>query len=140
MYARDPTPRQASNLVQGCKQVRVEDFFTLDYVAPIPIGHRVELAEFHELKTDRKGRTTEQAIRGYWIKDLDTGIEYGMDRHYIAQGFAKYNQAEEYPIQIRADLTSVRIVAGKVTVRRVLTQRSSQDWQIQTRIAIQPSK
>lgn len=110
---------------------------TLDYVAQIPVGHKVEIIQYKTVETDKKGRVTETPVVGLWMKDLDTGIEYGISDHFENRKFVVWNRPEMWPFDIRADLVADKKFAGKVVRCRLMSMRMSQNWQMQTRIQVE---
>ena len=111
---------------------------TVDYAAPIPVGHKVEVIQF---KKKEKGffskKETEKVLIGLWIKDLDTGIEYGMDFHYEDKSTVFFGNVTMWPIEIREDLEIDKKFVGRVTRCRILTMRLNLDWQMQTRLQLE---
>ena len=114
-----------------------ERMFTVPYVAPIPVGHRVEVLFF--IKTGgvfKKKETLEE--KHPLIRDLDSGIEYGSYWHYkkmIAMSEAAYTP-EEYPLPLRPELEVGRKIIGMVTHCRVLTEAFGTIWKGQTTLQI----
>ncbi|MFH2141068.1 MAG: hypothetical protein ABIJ97_01500 [Bacteroidota bacterium] len=103
---------------------------TLDFVAPIPTGHNVEVIQFRKKNSDK-------ALIGLWIKDINTGIEYGMDFHYEDRNLVQFNHVSVWPIDIRDDLEIDKKIIGCVTRCRILTMRVNLNWQMQTRLQIE---
>jgi hypothetical protein len=50
----------------------------LNFAAPIPVGHTVEITEFEDTRPEkkRKGMGWSEAFRHPAVQDLDTGIRY----------------------------------------------------------------
>ncbi len=110
---------------------------TFDFVAAIPVGHRVEVVQFKEVSVDKKGRESEKPVDGLWLKDLDTGIEYGMDDHFEKRKFVVWCRAEAWPFDVRKELVVDKKFEGKVVRCRLMSMRMSSDWQMQTRMLIE---
>ncbi len=110
---------------------------TVDYVAPIPLGHKVEIIQFKKKKKNISGnKETEKILIGPYIKDLDTGIEYGMDFHFEDRSLMNFNKVTVWPIDIRNDLEIDKKIEGSITRCRILTMRINMDWMMQTRLQI----
>jgi hypothetical protein len=103
---------------------------TVDFAVAIPIGHHVEAIQF-------KKKGTDKVLIGPWIKDLDTGIEYGMDFHYEDRNLVHFDKITVWPIDIREDLEIDKKIIGRITRCRILTMRISMDWLMQTRLQIE---
>lgn len=101
---------------------------TVDFAAPIPLGHKVEVVQF---------KKKDKILIGPWIKDIDTGIEYGMDFHYEDRGFLHFDKLTVWPVDIRSDIDVDKKITGTITRCRVLTMRLNLDWLMQTRLQIE---
>lgn len=111
---------------------------TVDFAAPIPIGHKVEVIQFKKKeKSIFNSKESEKVLIGLWIKDIDTGIEYGMDFHYEERNTVNFNKVTVWPIDIRSDLEIDKKIEGRITRCRILTMRSSMNWLMQTRLQIE---
>jgi hypothetical protein len=115
---------------------RTQDL-TLDYVAPIPVGNRVEVIQYKEVTIDRKGREEINPVKGLWIKDLDTGIEYGVSQHFEKRKLWIWFEVQVWPVDVRSDLVIDKKFTGRVTRCRIMSMRSNEDWQLQTRLFIE---
>lgn len=115
---------------------RIQDL-TLDYVAPIPVGNRVEVIQYKEVSTDRKGREEINPVKGLWIKDLDTGIEYGVSQHFEKRKLWIWFEVQVWPLDVREELVVDKKFTGKVLRCRIMSMRSNEDWQLQTRLVIE---
>jgi hypothetical protein len=60
----------------------------LNYAAPIPVGHTVEITEFEDTRPEkkRKGFDWSEAFRHPAVQDLDTGVRYLNHVHVSAEG------------------------------------------------------
>ena len=112
---------------------------TLDFVAPIPVGNRVEIIQYNEISVDRKGREEAFPIKGFWIKDLETGIEYGMSHHFEKRKLWIWHEVQQWPLDVRNDLVIDKKFSGKVIRCRIMAMRSSDNWQMQTRLQVERS-
>lgn len=111
---------------------------TVDFAAPIPIGHKVELIQFKKIeKSIFSKKETEKVLLGIWIKDQDTGIEYGMDFHYEDRSSVNFNKVSVWPIDIRQDLEIDKKIIGRIVRCRIMTMRLNMNWLMQTRLQIE---
>lgn len=110
---------------------------TFDFVAEIPVGHKVEVVQYKEVMVDKKGRTSETPVDGLWLKDLDTGIEYGMDDHFDKPSLVVWSRLVVWPFDVRKELVVDKKFEGKVVRCRIMAMRSNQNWQMQTRLLIE---
>ncbi len=111
---------------------------TVPYVAPLAIGHRVELHFFNEEKGVFKRQKTPNPYLPL-IRDLDSGVEYGhMDHYKKVVGFSAVPlPPHDYPLSPRTDLEWTDIVTARVVSCRVLTEAWSDDYQAQTTLVIE---
>jgi len=111
---------------------------TVPYVAPIPVGHRVELHFYMEEKGVFK---KQKALNPYLplIRDLDTGVEYGHMDHYMkVLGLSSVPlPPHDYPLSPRSDLEWTDIIKARVVSCRVLTEAWSDEYQAQTTLVIE---
>ncbi|WP_437723519.1 hypothetical protein [Sorangium sp. So ce861] len=119
--------------------------YTLQHVAPIPIGHRVELQFFEEaqfaglFKKDQAQVNVNEPL----VRDLDTGVIYASHWHFVERAsmtqatlFAKVNT---YPPNPLPSLKPAGRVLGRVLACRVLTECvGSQIFKVQTTLTIAP--
>ena len=110
---------------------------TFDFVAAIPVGHKVEVVQFKEVSVDKKGRESETPVAGLWLKDLDTGIEYGLSDHFEKRKFVVWSRVEPWPFDVRKEIVADKKFEGKVVRCRLMSMRMSNDWQMQTRLQIE---
>jgi hypothetical protein len=101
---------------------------TVDFAAPIPVGHKVVVIQF---------KRKDKVLPGLWITDIDTGVEYGMDFQYEDRNLVNFDKLTVWPIDIRTDLEVDKKVEGRISRCRVLTMRSSMNWIMQTRLQIE---
>lgn len=128
-----PARRQMRNTTE----LRYEEFL-LDFAAPIPVGHRVELLVFRANRGLFKGKTKEPDMHHPWCHDLETGIEYGAHWHYLEAVSPRFTSGNKYPPKRLQDLDIYRKSVGKVVACRILTERAAEHWQMQTRLVITP--
>ncbi len=110
---------------------------TLDYAAPISIGHRLEVNKFAFFEIDRKGRETITEIENFHLKDLNTGIEYGMNKHFDKIKLISFYNETVLPLDVRKDLRLLTKTTGTVARCRVLSVRNGDNWQMQTRLILE---
>lgn len=101
--------------------------------APIPLGHRAEVAWLEKAASGR-GRSAERFAH---VSDLDTGISYGEmgcfdDAQAVRQG------VKPLPLAVRPDLTVAERVRGRVLACQVATMGFSQKF-IQTTLVLELS-
>lgn len=89
----------------------------LNYPAPIPAGHVVEVTEFADERS-AKGRAKDKEIdprdasRIPVIQDLESGIRYMSNRHVSRRTFCP--DEYEHPLELRPDLEVASIWRGTV--------------------------
>jgi len=112
--------------------------YTFVHVAPIPVGHKVEL-NFIVQKAGvfrKEGKISEsEAI----LKDLDTGIIYAL-ASYFRKSFTISGAAydpEEIPMEPLPDLVIGKTVKGKVIACNLYTLMAGNTWRIQTQITVE---
>jgi hypothetical protein len=113
--------------------------FLVDCVAPIPIGHAVEV---RVMKEPKKGFLSRRVDAKYqpkqpWVKDLDTGVEYAVLWQYSDAAVVHMAPGTEYPERLRGDLEEVERVTGEVVSCRVLTLPGGENWKVQTRLELE---
>jgi hypothetical protein len=89
-------------------------------VAPVPVGHEVEVRTYFKDQGVFSKKPVEQPLRPLVI-DRDTGVVYGEDWHF--QPISTYVVGEprpEIPIEPRSDLRESARWRGKVTACRIL--------------------
>jgi len=91
---------------------------SLNYPAPIPVGHLVELTEFEDTRPEKKRRGFDmgEAFRHPVVQDLDTGIRY-MNHVHASRGDNGGNSftPNRYPLMPRPDLSVSRVWRARVT-------------------------
>ncbi|HBS88713.1 MAG: hypothetical protein A2W91_18905 [Bacteroidetes bacterium GWF2_38_335] len=102
---------------------------TVDYAAAIPVGHHVKVCKYKTVSGD--------LLEGLWIKDHDTGIEYGMSHHFEDRKLVSFSKTEVWPFDVRPDLKIEIQVEGKVLRCRLMSLKVSNDWKVQTRMLIE---
>ena len=112
--------------------------FLLDSVAPIPVGHQVEVRVLQEPKKGFLSRRVDakHQPKQPWVKDLDTGVEYGVLWQYNDATAVRTTPGEEYGEALRGDLEALETVKGEVLSCRVLTIPGGERWSVQTRLTI----
>jgi hypothetical protein len=113
--------------------------FVVIFQAPVPVGHRVELAWYDIVDAGFFGGTNRQTRpHEPVVTDLDTGVVYLSDR-LLDTGGAK---APHTPLQVSGDLSTiakpVKRLRGIVRACRVVTIRSFGDIDLQTELTIEP--
>ena len=113
--------------------------FLVDGVAPIPVGHSVEFRIMEEPKKGFLSRRIDAKYQSQqpWVKDLDTGVEYGVLWQYSDATAVRMVPGVEYPEALRGDLEKIERVTGEVVSCRVLTLPSGENWKIQTRLEVE---
>jgi hypothetical protein len=112
--------------------------YTFVHVAPIPVGHTVEIKFTVEtigiFKKEEKINETEAIV-----KDLDTGIIYGLYKHFIdLPGIVgNANNPKELPMEILPNLVIGKIIKGKVIACNLITLMTNSLWRVQTQITIE---
>ena len=111
---------------------------TVPYIAPIPVGHRIELRFFNEEKGVFKKHKELNASLPL-IRDLDFGIEYGHIDHYKhLVGFSAVPlPPHEYPLTPRTDLDWCEARIARVASCRVLTEAWADEYQAQTTLVVE---
>ncbi|WP_059007707.1 hypothetical protein [Streptomyces specialis] len=90
---------------------------SLNYPAPLPIGHLVEVTEYADTRPEkrRKGFDMSEAFRHPVVADLDTGIRYMNHVHARAYGNGGNTfTANDYPFTPRANLVVSRVFRARV--------------------------
>lgn len=89
----------------------------LNYPAPIPVGHSVEVTEFADTRPERKrrGDARFEAFSYPVLVDLDTGIRY-MNHVHASIGGNGGNSffANRYPLEPLPSLVVARVWRGRV--------------------------
>lgn len=90
----------------------------LNYPAPLPVGHTVEVTEFADTRPERKrkGFSQSEAFAHPVVVDLDTGIRYMNHVHASRHGNGGNSfTANRYPLEPRPDLEVAARWKGRVT-------------------------
>jgi len=90
----------------------------LNYPAPIPVGHTVEVTEYADTRPERKRRGFDaaEAFRHPTVRDLDSGILYMNHVHASAGPDTSVPfLANDYPVVPREELVVARVWRGRVT-------------------------
>lgn len=90
----------------------------LNYPAPLPVGHTVEVTEFADTRPERKrkGFSQSEAFAHPVVVDLDTGIQYMNHVHASRHGNGGNSfTANRYPLEPRPDLEVAARWKGRVT-------------------------
>jgi hypothetical protein len=89
----------------------------VNYPAPIPVGHLVEVTEYADVRPERKRRGTglAEAFQHPVLLDVDTGIRYMNHVHASAgsNGGNSY-RPNRYPLTPRRELPVSRVWRGRV--------------------------
>lgn len=116
----------------------MSEVFLVDGVAPVPVGHRVEVRVLKEPDAGwfsrRIGADTQPDQP--WVKDLDTGVEYGVYWQVSDVTALDGNPGQVFGAHLRTDLEQLRAVTGRVVACRVLTLGSGDGWRVQTRLEL----
>ena len=111
----------------------------VDCAAAIPVGHRVEIRVLKEPEGGFLSRRTGSKVQVNqpWVKDLDTGVEYGLYWQYSATGALQGYAGQDFGPSMRGELETVKTVTGTVAGCRVLTIGSGDGWRLQTRLVVE---
>jgi hypothetical protein len=97
----------------------MEATLTLNYPAPIPAGHEIEVTEFADTRPEKKRNTWhpgwDQPFRHPVILDVATNIRY-MNHMHVHRGDNGGNSftANDYPLTPRTDLPVKRVYRARV--------------------------
>jgi hypothetical protein len=117
--------------------------YELLILAPIPVGHRVELRWYRKLVTGLlSGQRYESMPAQPVVRDLDTGIVYGdfdvfwrhgpvMQIPYNAPTALEWEVLPEHQLEYQ--------VVGRVAGCRIATHRLSPDFHFQTTLVVEPA-
>jgi hypothetical protein len=90
----------------------------LNYPAPIPVGHVIEVTEFLDTRPEKKrrGYPRGEPFQIPVVRDLDTGIRY-MNHRHVSRGDNGGNDfvPSAYPTEPRSDLVTGRTYRARVT-------------------------
>lgn len=108
-------------------------------VAPVPVGHRVRVTWYEEVREGLAGQVRrEERPHEPVIEDLETGVVYQSD---WAVGTGR-RQGPDLPYAIEfatlPDHEVQREVTGTVTACRLVTVRGYADLEVQTHLTIDP--
>jgi hypothetical protein len=110
------------------------------YVAPIPVGHRVEVTWTEEVRRglvpgqERTDSRPHQPV----LVDLDTGVVYLSDWSVGAGRRRSPDQPYDVGVEPMQDHRVARIVRGVVKACRVVTVRGFPQLDVQTHLTIEP--
>ena len=108
-------------------------------LAPIPVGHRVEIRWYREIVTTAVGgRQIREEPQQPWIKDLDTGVIYAAHWLFVAGGVYG-DRVNVGTREIRPTLEPTRALTGRVLSTQVVTVNSS-DMTIETMLVVAPDQ
>ncbi|MGH1565442.1 hypothetical protein [Mumia sp. DW29H23] len=92
-------------------------YLAVNYPAPIPVGHVVEVTEYEDTRPEKKRRGFDmgEAFRHPALQDLDTGIRY-LNHVHVSRGGNGGNSftPNKYPLQPRTDLSVARVWRARV--------------------------
>jgi len=111
--------------------------FTVVHVAPVPVGHRVEI-RFFEAGRGLFSKAPKVARDAPLITDLDTGVVYGSHWHYVkSAGIASSAfDPDTPPADVRPDLVTAEVVTGRVVSCRLVTVMGGTTWRVQTTLDV----
>lgn len=106
-------------------------------LAPVPVGHRVEIRWYREQVISRLGgMQVVDAPQRPWLKDLDTGIVWAA--HWIFhQGGVFNDRVNVGTMEARREIELTRTLTGRVLATQVVTVNTS-DMTIETMLVIAP--
>lgn len=110
------------------------------YVAPVPVGHRVEVRWTEEVRRglvpgqDRTDSRPAQPV----ITDLDTGVVYLSDWTVGAGRRRGPDLPHDVGTALLPDHRVAATVTGRVTACRVVTIRSTPTYDVQTHLTVEP--
>ena len=110
-------------------------------IAPIPVGHRVEITWHGEKKLSWKGKISADPAKraNAVIKDLNTGVVYGTLDFYLRA--TSYNTEDGRPLEAEPlpELGVAGRVTGRVAACRVLTGTyQGKVSAVQTTLTVEP--
>ncbi|MCL2555299.1 MAG: hypothetical protein FWE75_24540 [Actinomycetia bacterium] len=97
----------------------MEATLTLNYPAPIPAGHEIEVTEFADTRPEKKRNSWnpawDQPFRHPVILDVTTNIRY-MNHMHVRRGDNGGNSfvPNDYPLEPRTDLPVKRVYRARV--------------------------
>lgn len=108
-------------------------------LAPVPIGHRVEIRWYREMvATPLGGRQVREEPQQPWIKDLDDGVIYAA--HWLFhQGGVFSDRVNVGSRDVRSSLELTHSLVGRVLSTQVVTVNTS-DQTIETMLVIAPDQ
>jgi hypothetical protein len=111
-------------------------------VAPVPVGHRVELRWYRKLVTGLlSGQRYESTPNHPFVRDLDTGVVYGDHDLFLRHG-AVVQVSVDKPTPLEWDpLPEHQLeyqVVGRVVGCRVSTFRIGQTFHVQSTLVVEP--
>ncbi|GDX82405.1 hypothetical protein LBMAG42_42160 [Deltaproteobacteria bacterium] len=104
-------------------------------VAPIPVGHRVELRTF--LRKQKMFGKPEPAFNEPLVTDLDTGVIYAEDWHFRDVDMYRSGEIVECSL-VQRDLPEHARVVGRVRSCRILWIGSGEGRYPQTTLVVEP--
>ncbi len=110
----------------------------LDYVAPIPVGHRVEVEVLQVVEVGIFSERVEARPHHPWLRDVETGIEYTAYWHHAEVSGIRFKPGNVYPEGRIPDVRVAERLRGRVVACRLVTERISDSWQVQTYLTISP--
>lgn len=100
--------------------------YVFHYVAPIPVGHRVEV-HFFARDTGFFATDFHEQLDMPLIRDLDTGVEYAPEWLF---------ERKPGPPELSPTVQATRTVTGRVIACRVVAGLSGADWTAHTRLTL----
>lgn len=106
-------------------------------VAPVPVGHRVEVRWYQEMIAGLFGGSTsrEEPTRP-WIRDLDSGVVYATHWLFL-DGGVYLTEINVRNTEVRPTLRIIETLTGKVLSCHVTTVGLS-DMVVETLLTVQP--
>ncbi|MBM4370595.1 MAG: hypothetical protein FJ098_03030 [Deltaproteobacteria bacterium] len=112
--------------------------FAVAHIAPIPVGHRIEV-RFFAVERGVFKKTRHVSLDQPSITDLDTGIVYGSTWHHAEELGVSTSAFDPKvpPTELRTNLVTEEVVSGRVVACRLHTVMGGTTWRVQTTVSIQ---
>lgn len=110
----------------------------VQYQAPIPIGHQVEIVWYEVIETSLLGGKKARS----WpheplITDINTGVEYASERWLASTGVKHSGRPVEVGDELAAGVRVLQRLKGVVRKCRIVTIRGH-EFDVQTALSIEP--
>lgn len=109
----------------------------VQYQAPIPIGHQVEVVWYEVIETGLLGKKARSWPHEPLIIDVNTGIEYASERWLASTGVKHHGRPVEIGDELAAGVRVLQRLKGVVRKCRVITIRGH-EFDVQTALTIEP--